>query len=168
MDSAVRFALKRQFLATLAMFRQCVERCPEDVWTSGRHPRNYWRIAYHAAFYADLYSGPGIVGYQPCDLHDESATDLWEDANPPERDPYTREQILDFVDAISARAPRTLDHIDLDSPETGFPWYPGMSKIEHEILCIRHLAGHVGQLSELLMARGIDIDWVGGGKLKID
>jgi hypothetical protein len=25
---------------------------------------------------------------------------------------------------------------------------------------LRHLQGHVGQLSELLMAKGIDTDWI--------
>jgi hypothetical protein len=35
-----------------------------------------------------------------------------------------------------------------------------MGKLSHQILNLRHLQGHVGQLSELLMARGIDIDWV--------
>jgi hypothetical protein len=41
-----------------------------------------------------------------------------------------------------------------------------MSKLSHELMNLRHTQGHVGQLSELLMARGIDTGWVarsGGG-----
>ena len=34
-----------------------------------------------------------------------------------------------------------------------------MSKLSHELMNLRHTQGHVGQLSELLMARGIDTDW---------
>jgi hypothetical protein len=35
-----------------------------------------------------------------------------------------------------------------------------MSKLEHQFVNLRHLGGHVGQLSELLMARGMTISWV--------
>jgi hypothetical protein len=35
-----------------------------------------------------------------------------------------------------------------------------MTKLEHEILSIRHLQGHVGQISERLMEAGIDLDWI--------
>ncbi len=48
----------------------------------------------------------------------------------------------------------------LAAGETGFSWYPSMSKLSHELMNLRHLQGHVGQLSELLMAHGIDTDWV--------
>ena len=43
-------------------------------------------------------------------------------------------------------------------------WYPGMAKLSHELMNLRHLQGHVGQLSELLLARGIETDWIGKGK----
>ncbi len=35
-----------------------------------------------------------------------------------------------------------------------------MSKLSHQLMNLRHRQGHIGQLSELLMARGIDTDWV--------
>jgi hypothetical protein len=35
-----------------------------------------------------------------------------------------------------------------------------MTKLSHQIMNVRHIQGHVGQLSELLMQRGIDTDWV--------
>ena len=54
----------------------------------------------------------------------------------------------------------TVDQLNLDSDETGFSWYKNMSKLSHQLMSLRHLQGHVGQLSELLMARGIDTDWV--------
>ena len=55
---------------------------------------------------------------------------------------------------------RWIDALDLDTLESGFDWYPNMPKLDHMMLNIRHLQGHVGQLSELLMAHGIDTDWV--------
>ena len=53
----IQTALSSQYKASLLMLRQTVERCPTDVWTEREHPRNPWRIAYHAVFYAHLYLG---------------------------------------------------------------------------------------------------------------
>lgn len=36
-----------------------------------------------------------------------------------------------------------------------------MSKLSHELMSLRHIQGHVGQLSELLMRDDIDTDWIG-------
>ena len=54
-----------------------------------------------------------------------------------------------------------VDNLDLDSPTTGFPWYE-MPKWDHQILNLRHVQGHIGQLSERLVAAGVDTGWVGG------
>ncbi len=54
----------------------------------------------------------------------------------------------------------TVDHLDLAAGETGFSWYKNMGKLSHQLMNLRHIQGHVGQLSELLMAKGIDTDWV--------
>jgi hypothetical protein len=35
-----------------------------------------------------------------------------------------------------------------------------MSKLSHELMNLRHIQGHVGQLSELLMVAGIDTRWI--------
>jgi hypothetical protein len=152
----VRFALKRQYHAGLEMLRECVEKAPEDVWLSGAHPRNFWRIAYHAAFYTHFYSGQTIEDFQPWEKHREGVTDLWSDANPPVVEPYTKAEILEYIEHVNSLIDQTVDHLDLDCETTGIPWYKEMGKLEHEILTIRHLQTHVGQLSELLMANGID------------
>ena len=75
--------------------------------------------------------------------------------------PYTKKQTLDYLAYIGSLIDPTVDGLDLDAQETGIPWYKNMSKISHELLNLRHLQGHVGQLSELLMARNIDTDWIG-------
>jgi hypothetical protein len=51
----LRAALKEQYHAGLAMLAECVEKCPDDLWTSGTHPRTFWRIAFHAAFFTHNY-----------------------------------------------------------------------------------------------------------------
>ncbi|MGI8922467.1 MAG: hypothetical protein ACR2HJ_00255 [Fimbriimonadales bacterium] len=155
----IRSALKRQYGAGLAMLRQEVERCPEAVWTSGEHPRNFWRIAFHAVFYTHLYLQPNLNAFVPWEKDREDSASLWED--PPVVEPYTRSEILDYIDLVTAGLDKAVDLLDLDSDETGFYWYKNMAKLDHQMMNLRHLQGHVGQLSEILMAKGIDLDWVG-------
>jgi hypothetical protein len=53
--------------------------------------------------------------------------------------------------------------MDLAAPTCGFPWYP-MSKLEHQIVNIRHIQHHAGSLStRLRLKAGILIAWVGKG-----
>jgi hypothetical protein len=156
----IRAALSGQYIAALRMLMNCVELFPDDLWVSGSHPRNPWRIAYHAVFYAHLYLGQDEAGFVPWEKGIEDCSDLWEDANAPVRPAYTREEILGYIDHVIALVEPTIATLDLDSQESGFSWYKDFAKLEHEILSVRHIQGHVGQLSELLMAAGIDTKWI--------
>jgi hypothetical protein len=163
----LRQALKEQYHAALVMLAQCVERCPDDLWTQGVHPRAYWQIAAHATYFAHNYlvqdeeafiaAGTGwppavkrVLGL----TGDKTALDVEPYDLPEDATPFTRQEALEFIAFV--------DQLDLDAADTGFSWYRkrNMTKISHVLLSIRHIQGHVGQLSELLMLRGIDIDWV--------
>jgi len=74
--------------------------------------------------------------------------------------PLTRQDMQDYIAYVRSLIDTTLDSLELENRETGFSWYPNMSKLSHELMNLRHIQGHVGQLSELLMARGIDTDWI--------
>ncbi len=164
----IRDALKEQHHAGLAMLADCVEKCPESTWTEGKHPRTFWRIAFHAAFFTHLYMGQNEEAFQPWPGRKEGIHQrLW--SNPEEVEPfelpegaeiYLRNEILDYVRFIDGIVDSTVDQLDLDSDETGFSWYKNMSKLSHQLLNLRHLQGHVGQLSELLMALEIDTNWI--------
>ena len=155
----IRSALKTQYRAALAMLRQAIERCPDEVWTSGVHPRNYWRIAYHTVFYARLYLEPGETSFTKWEMDRSTCEALC--GSPEVMLPYTQQELTEYIDRLTDSVDRSVDNLDLDSVSTGFSWYPNMTKLEHQILNIRHLQGHVGQLSELLMSNGIDVDWMG-------
>jgi hypothetical protein len=164
----LRQALKEQYHAGLAMLAECVEKCPEPMWLEGKHPRQFWRIAFHAAFFTHLYLGQNEAAFQPWPGRKEGIHHrLWED--PARVEPYElpegvqsyrKEEILAYLRFIDALIDPTVDQLNLDADETGFSWYPNMSKLSHQLMNLRHIQGHVGQLSELLMARGIDTDWV--------
>ncbi|MDQ2987294.1 MAG: hypothetical protein M3R13_11370 [Armatimonadota bacterium] len=155
----VRNALKSQYRGGLEMMRQCVERCPNDLWTSGEYPRSYDRIATHAVFYTDLYMRQNVDVHENWqDITPESYADLDEDA--PADKHIDKQHLLNYLDYVYGEVDETVDGLDLDTEDPGFYWYKNISKMEHQMMNLRHLQGHVGQLSELLMLHGIDIDWV--------
>ena len=154
----LRSAMKGQYRAALAMLRETIELCPDEVWTSGTPPRLFWRVAYHALFYTDLYLQPNLDSFQPWEKHGEGYED--QGADFPLITAFTKAELLGYLDAIDARIDATVDRLDLDSPECGFWWYD-MPKLDHQLMNIRHIQQHAGQLSELLMVSGIDTDWIG-------
>jgi hypothetical protein len=160
----IRTALKGQYRAGLLMLRQSVERCPDDLWIGGKHPRAFWRIAYHASFYALFYMQQGVDSFCPWPKH-RDVTDLWDEpelwTDPAKLIPYSKEDLLESIDYTLGQMDGIIDGLDLETDFSGFPWYPDTPKLDHEIMNVRHLQGHVGQLSELLMERGIDVDWMG-------
>lgn len=159
----VKHALKEQYHAALATLANCVERCPENLWTSGTHPRTFWRIALHAAFFTHLYLGQNESAFQPWISCPAGYEAMWRDQPydlPEAIEPLSRQKTLDYIAYVDGLINPTIDTLDLDSPESGFPWYKNISKLSHEIMNLRHIQGHIGQLSELLMAHEIDTDWI--------
>lgn len=164
----MRQALKEQYHAGLAMLAECVEKCPDDMWLEGVHPRTFWRIVFHTAFFAQLYMGQNEAAFQPWVRRRKGVHHrLWEEPAyvepyelPAEVESYSRNEMLDYLRFIDTLVDPVLDQLDLDSDETGFSWYPNMSKLSHELINLRHIQSHVGQLSELLMMHGIDTHWV--------
>jgi len=164
----IRAALKEQFHAGLTMLRQCVELCPAELWTAGTHPRTYYRIVFHAAFFTHLYLGQDEVAFVPWPGCREGwHPGLWEDPArlepyelPEDAETYGKNEMIAYIDHVDGLVDPLIDKLDLDTGESGFSWYPNFSKLSHVLLTLRHVQGHVGQLSELLMARNIDIDWV--------
>ena len=141
------------------MLRQSVENCPEDVWLSGEHPRNYWRIFYHAAAFFHLYLYDNLESWKQWPKHDLGRTYL--DGEVPVSEAYTKDEALEFVSLIESEIDGRVDAMDLEEAWCGFTWYPNVSRVELQMLSMRHLHGHLGQLHEILIANGQDIEWLG-------
>lgn len=161
----LREALKEQYHAGLAMLAECVEKCPDDLWLAGQPPRMFWRIAFYAAFFTHLYMGQGREAFQSwpgrrAGIHPRLWDEPHEGEPPGEAGIYQRNEILAYLRFVDGLVDPTVNQLDLDADETGFSWYPTMSKLSHQLMNLRHIQGHVGQLSELLMARGIDTGWI--------
>lgn len=168
-ESAVRSALKGQYHAAVAMLRDSIESCSDALWCDGT-PRNpFWRVAHHALYFLHLYllDGPESPG-QPGGRHravqdpDGVPRPPGPESPLPERtEPYTRVQILEYLDWCDSIIDRRVDEMDIASPASGFDWYP-ISKLEHQLVNIRHTAHHAAQLADRVrMAQDIGVTWVG-------
>lgn len=145
------------------MLRDCIAKCHDDLWSlaPNGHPRTAWRIAYHALFYTDFYLAPDSESFTPWSRHQNQAIILWDDDEegmPPEETTYSQADLLAYLDELHAGIDQKLAALDLGAPASGFAWYP-IPKLDHVLVALRHLGVHVGQLQELLYARGIDPDW---------
>ena len=165
-----RSAVVGQMGAALAMLRACVEKCPDELWETPVGKRPYWEVAYHIAFYADLYLTPHVDQYpgQP-DWAWQHAAGLggmmqppFTELTPEQRGPaLERARILDYLDATADKLRRVLA---AETDETlaggsGFPWYP-VTRLSMHMVNLRHIQHHAGQLSAVLRRHGIDVGWV--------
>ena len=161
----VKVALLGQYRAGLAMLRNCVEVCPDEIWQAGNHPRTFWRIVYHATFYTQLYLAVDYESFQPWEKHCWHGPVLWVDgehAVPPVETTYTQAELLEYVAFVEANVEGWLRVIDLEAQTSGFSWY-SVPKLDHQLVNIRHLGVHIGQLQERLTDQGIETEWVRGG-----
>lgn len=143
------------------MLRETIELCPDDLWTAGEALRPFWRIGYHALFYTHFYLQPDEAAFQPWDKHRPECHVLeWgPDEVPKTFAAYTRSEMLEYWQLCDGAIDAGVDRLDLNAPECGFPWY-SMPKLEHQLLNLRHLQQHVGQLAERLNLAKIETEWI--------
>jgi hypothetical protein len=161
---AVRDALRSQYHAALAMVRRAIERCPDEVWVDEEPVNAFWHLAYHALFYGHLYLMPDEASFTAWEKHRENHQFLgrlpWPPHDPVELgEPYSRDDLLAYCDHVDGLVDATLEEVDLDAESCGFWWYD-LPKLDHEILSIRHVQHHAGQLADRLRSRaGVGVDW---------
>jgi hypothetical protein len=170
--ATLRLILKSQYHAGLAMLREAIERCPDDAWLSTQQRNAFWQIAYHALFYTHLYLQSGESAFRPWAEHQSANQNPDGIASRPKPgstlplipEPYTRAQALAYWDVCDQMVDSAVDALDLHSPQSGFPWYK-MSKLEHQLVNLRHLQHHAAQLADRLRAAlDVGIRWVGAGR----
>src|SRR3569833_2990900 len=122
----------------------------------------------HAVYYTHHYKGQSGDDLIPWPAAPSTYATLWDWEHglepsdlPEDVTPLPRTSMLDYITFVDNLVDATVEGLDLDTDSAVFPWYPNISKLSLELMNLRHIHGHIGQLSELLMSRGIDIDWVG-------
>jgi hypothetical protein len=164
----LRSILKSQYHAALAMLRETLERCPDDIWSSTDHRNSFWQVAYHTLFFAHLYVQPSEAAFRPWEHHQAEVQHEDGLAGTPDPDstlplipePYTRAEVLAYWKVCDDLIDDAVDALNLNDPSSGFSWYK-VPKFEHQIISIRHIQHHTAQLADRLRsAADIGIKWV--------
>jgi hypothetical protein len=157
----LKAAFADQYYASLAMFREVIERCPDEDWTKGSPRRKYWRIVWHTLFFTHFYLSQSEADFErwpkdPCLVDPDYFR------NDPA--PLSKADMLEFCDYIVALVEPKLAVMDLEAPQAGFSWYD-MPKLEHQFVNIRHIHEHGGQLRDRLLEKyefaEEELDWIG-------
>jgi len=167
--NTIQFALKSQYHSALSTLQETIEVTPEELWYSKEYTNTFWQLAYHTLFFAHMYSQPSEALFRPWEHHQTNSQNP--DAIPGHPDPssslplipepYTKAQVLEYCKFCDASIDEWVDNIDILSSESGFSWYP-VSKLEHQIVNIRHIQHGAAQLADRLRSKlGIGIKWVG-------
>ena len=168
--AALRPVLKSQYHASLAMLGEAIEQCPDDVWLATDHLNAFWQVAYHTLFFTHLYLQPNEAAFRPWEHHQGDVQHP--DGIPGPADPnsslplipkpYTKAQVLEYWSFCDRMIDGAVEKLDLESSKSGFSWYR-MSKLEHQLVSLRHIQHHAAQLADRLRsAADIGIKWVGG------
>jgi len=167
-EEALRKVLKSQYQAATAMLREAIERCPDELWCSAAHPNPFWHVAYHTLFYTHMYLQRSEAEFKPWEKHRPEYQYMGRLPSPPRRppkigEPYSKTEVLEYAELCISMIGPAVDRLDLNQPESGFWWYR-MSKLEHQLVNIRHIQHHAAQLIDRLGAIGRGgFEWVDGG-----
>ncbi len=144
--------IRSQYLASLAMLKQVIVKCPEALWNAPGNQDKFWRKSYHALFYTHLYL-----------QNAEKDFVLWEKHHDPEGEvPFTKDEVLEYLSFVEKQVADCVPVTNLDA-ESGFHWLP-FGKLELQLYNIRHIQQHTGELYERLGAHeNIELGWVSSG-----
>jgi uncharacterized damage-inducible protein DinB len=132
-----------QFEAALAMLKQCLERCPAELWESKIAQLSVRQIAYHTLFFVDYYLD-SEAAFTLRELH-HTGGDEREPINSPGLE---QAATLAYVAVCHEKLRMTLSNeteTTLLAP-SGFSWLP-FSRAELHLYNTRHVQHHTGQIS---------------------
>jgi hypothetical protein len=167
--STVQTALKSQYHASLEMLQEAINRCPDELWLDTTPVNAFWQVAYHALFYVHMYLQPNLESFKPWAEHQKDVQYQNGFPGPAKEgsplplipEPYTKAQVQAFLDICNGMVDSAIDTFDLLEPKSGFPWYT-CTKLEHQIISIRHLQHHTAQLGDRLRGSiGSGLTWLG-------
>ena len=140
--------IQSQYLSALAMLRQAIAKCPQDIWDAPQDKDRSWFKAYHALYYAHLYLQPTRSDFVRWRGHGKPASTA----------PLSKEEVLDYLAFVEQEVIRRVPITDLEA-ESGFHGIR-VDKLELQFVNIRHIQQHTGELYERLGARrDITLDW---------
>jgi len=143
-----KHVIQSQYLASLAMLKQAIVKCPSSMWDAPQDKDKFWFKAYHALYYAHLYLQPTREAFVRWKKHGKPETSP----------PLPKEEVLEYLAFVEQEVTRRIPVTDLEA-ESGFHGFR-INKLELQFVNIRHIQQHTGELYERLGARrNIKLDW---------
>jgi len=144
----IRSVIQSQYLASLAMLKQAITKCPPEVWDASQDKDKSWFKAYHVLYYAHLY------------LKTEGQEFLrWKKQRERESiSPLSKEEVLMRLALVEREVASHIPLMDLDA-KSGYYWLPS-NKLELQFYNIRHIQQHTGELYERLSRTDVKLGWV--------
>lgn len=165
----LRAILKSQYKAAIAMLADAIEKYPEEHWLSDGHTNAPWQLAYHTLFFAEYYSRPTWENFTPWLTHGVETQNNDGIPGPPDPnstlplipEPFTKAQVLAYAKHCDETIGEAINAMVIASSDSGFYWYK-VSKLEHQIINIRHTQHGAAQLADRLRKiAGLGVKWVG-------
>jgi hypothetical protein len=149
--------IQSQYLAALGMLKQVIERCPESLWYDQNQKFKFWSKAYHTVFFVHFYLQNAEKDFVEWEKHHDPDGDI----------PFTKDEVLEYLAFAEKQVMERIPVTNLEA-ESGFHWYP-VNKLELQLINIRHVQQHAGELYECLgIHENIELPWIGYSKTRSD
>jgi hypothetical protein len=158
----IKNILQSQYLASLEMLKKSIDQCPESMWTDPEPKNKFWHVVFHTLFFTHFYLHPTEGDFDAWEKH-RDVVSLSPSDDPKAVQPYTRAEMSEYLAFCQQQVREKVASADLEA-KSGFHWLP-FNALEKHLYNIRHTQLHTGELCERLGQAGIDIDWVGRGKV---
>src|SRR5687768_11805124 len=126
------------------MLKQCIERCPAELWESNVAALTFRQVAYHTLFFVDLYLSRDEAAFELRELHRVGG----DESQPAPCAGLDQDATLAYLAICRDKLRETLEgetEQSLQAP-AGFSWLP-FSRGELHLYNLRHVQHHAGQLS---------------------
>jgi uncharacterized damage-inducible protein DinB len=149
-----------QFEAALAMFRQCVERCPAEHWEEKIANGTFRQTAYHTLFFVDFYLSKSDDAFQRRDIHERGGDEL----QPRVCTGLSQAETLGYVSFCHKKLRAEVS----DETEASLAGPSGISfrkctRADLHLYNLRHVQHHTGAMSAFLRKLGVELDWISRG-----
>jgi len=152
--TAAQVALQEQFGATIAMLRNAIDACPEDLWLASGAEAPFWYLAFHTLFWLDLYLSPDVPSFRPPPPF--GLSELEPGDQRPEQ-AYTKPLLLGYLDHCHTKSQQVLGEMTAGRAEqpAPFSWLAPASVLEVHIYNLRHVQHGAAQLNLMLRHTGV-------------
>ena len=153
----IKKVIQSQYLASLAMLKQAIVKCPTAAWDNPQDKDRFWFVAYHTLYYAHRYLKTQDKGFVRWERRQHSQQGI----------PFPKEEILERLAIVEQDVACQIPLMDLDG-EVGYAGFLA-NKLELQLYNIRHIQQHTGELYERLGSReNVKLSWVGQRHHKVN